>query len=452
MKLRLTPESALGLAALRIVVPTLMLLGAEVREGARFAAVDPHLFVAPEGLGWFVRHVPIGPNVAIVMQLVAAFSALLAIAGVRARPALAALTLSAGYLFALADLEGWVWHDMHLLWFSALLAASPCDRALTVDHAGLAEESSSSCSTAQAWPLLFARLLLAAVYFFPGVHKVARSGFAWALSDNLQNQLYWKWVEHGAVPTFRIDAYPWLLQGGALFVLLFELSAPLLFVFRRTRALGAIAGIAFHLVAQALLDIPFLSLWGCYVILFDLSPAAGWVHRRLKQPVVAGDDPEPSPRRLPRSAFLVGGVGGALLLGATVQGVRGQMQAFPFACYPTFEFRAGLTMPDLRIVAIRRDGSEVDVPHARDANGYRTQRQWGTIWSLAGVGGVTGSRGTRERDERLLAYYAEAAAAAPDLVQGAQRVRFYALARSVRPEDRLAPPVSETRIADLAIP
>ena len=68
----------------------------------------------------------------------------------------------------------------------------------------------------------------------------------------------------------------------------------------------------------------------------------------------------------------------ALLAGALVQGARGQTQSFPFACYPTFQYDPGATMPDLRFSATLDDGRTVDVPP-----GKRTQRQWGTIFALA---------------------------------------------------------------------
>jgi hypothetical protein len=46
---------------------------------------------------------------------------------------------------------------------------------------------------------------------------------------------------------------------------------------------------------------------------------------------------------------------------------------------------AGTEMPDLLLEAEDADGHTVILPHARDANDYRTQRQWGQIWSLAGI-------------------------------------------------------------------
>ncbi len=204
----------------------------EVRHGQALAAGSPALRVAPEGLGWFVAHVPISPGVAAAAQAACVFSGLAAIAGIRARPALVVLTVSAFYLFALSQLAGTVWHDMHLLWMSALLAASPCDEALAFDAK---DRPLPSPAARFGLPLVFARLLLGCVYFFPGLHKLATSGLAWALSDNLRNQLWWKWAEHGIVPALRVDHAPLLLHASGLFVLAFELSFPLLALWRPGR-------------------------------------------------------------------------------------------------------------------------------------------------------------------------------------------------------------------------
>lgn len=437
VKPALRPEPALSLAALRVVVPAMVLVAPGFRQGVRVAAWDPARWVVPEGLHWFVAYVPISPRWAIAAQVITAFCALCAIVGVRARAALFALTVSTFYLFSIAQLTGWVWHDMHLLWFSALLAASPCDDVLAVDATRplLAE------GIGYARPLLFVRLLLGAVYFFPGLHKLMQGGLGWALSDNLKNQLWWKWAEHSHVPHFRFDHFPWLLHGGGLFVLFFELSFPLLVLFRRTRPLAAGAGIVFHLLAQALFRIPFASLWLCYVALVDLRPIA----RRI--PRVGQALAEPSTREeagkgaISRAPVLVGSL---LLVGAVVQGARGQMKSYPFACYPTFQWQPGTRMPDLVLTAVGPDGHEVELPHARDQRGYRTQRQWAEVWALAGVTAKPDAR-------RLRAYYYSLVQHEPDrrLAQGAVRVRFYRVYRSVAPEDRGKPPLERVLLLEL---
>ena len=281
MPLRLRPEPALTLAALRIVVAALVPIAPGFREGARAAVRDPALWIAPEGLGWFVRHVPINGTLAIAAQVIVAFAAACAVAGVRARLCFGVLSVAGFYLYAIAQLAGHVWHDMHLLWFCALLAASPCADVLAVDaRRPLGDGSEGVRGAADA-----ARLLLGAIYFFPGLRKLTTSGLAWALSDNLRNQLYWKWAEHGSMPwlAHRSGAVAaaggrsrscwrsscrsscWCRSGA---------RAPS----RRWRAWR------FHLLSQFVFRIPFASLWLCYVALFDLRPLlrrmpAGWRRR-----------------------------------------------------------------------------------------------------------------------------------------------------------------------------
>jgi hypothetical protein len=388
--------------------------------------------VAPEGLGWFVAHVPISPAFATVVQGIAAFSAIAAMIGYRARPALAALTVSTFYLFALSQLSGAVWHDMHLVWMAALLAASPCDEAWAEAARG---KPMPADSLRYAVPLTMARLLLGVVYVFPGLHKLMTSGLDWALSDNLQNQMYWKWAEHGATSPLRIDLVPWLLPAAGLFVLAFELTFPLLALLPRTRWLAALLGVAFHFGAGYVLSIPFVSLWACYVVLVDPHRVAALVRRLSKKRAPAAPDRAraPADRRLSAWPRLPLAVGGALVALAAVQGARGQMRSFPFACYPTFEWMAAREMPDLVIEVERADGRRVEVPHARSADGKRTQRQWGEVWSLAGVTGAVDPL-------RLRAYYEHelASKSSGDLreLRDAVRVSFYRVMVSVVPEER----------------
>ena len=415
--LLLRPEPALSLALLRVAVAALIPLAPGFREGARIAAWAPERWIAPEGLGWFVRHVPINGALATAAQIIVAFAALCAIAGVRARLCFGVLTVAGFYLFAIAQLAGHVFHDNHLLWFCALLAASPCADVLAVD----ARRPLAAEGREYAAALLAVRLLLGAIYLFPGLHKLLTSGLDWALSDNLRFQLYWKWAQYGVVPRLRLDAYPWLLHLGGLFVLAFELSFAPLVLFRRTRTAAAVAGLAFHLLSHLVLGLLFASLWLCYVALVDWRP----LFRRLLPGAArwaAESEPErPVSRRQLRPALIVGAV---LLVGAVVQGARGQMRAYPFSCYPTFQWMAAREMPDLMIVT-DDDGGEV--PHARDAAGRRTQRQWAEVWSLAGVTAPVDAR-------RLGAYYA-AVVPAPAPGGRARRVTFFRVYRSVLPGD-----------------
>jgi hypothetical protein len=416
MRFLLRPEPALSLALLRVVLAALMLLAPGFWEGARLAAWAPERWIAPEGLGWFVRYVPINGTLATTAQIIVAFAALCAIAGVRARLCFGALAVVGFYLFAIAQLAGHVFHDNHLLWFCALLAASPCADVLAVDgRRPLAAEGRE-----YAVPLLAVRLLLAAIYFFPGLHKLLTSGLDWALSDNLRFQLYWKWAQYGVVPRLRLDAYPWLLQLGGLFVLAFELSFAPLLLFRRTRTAAAVAGLAFHLLSYLVFGLLFASLWLCYVALVDWRPLLRGVLPGAERWAAEPELEPPISRRQLRPTIIVGAL---LLAGAVVQGARGQMRSYPFSCYPTFQWIAAREMPDLIIVVVDDGGRPHDVLHGRDAFGRRTQRQWAEIWSLAGVTAPVDA-------QRLRAYWT---ALAPSTRAGARRVTFFRVYRSVIP-------------------
>ncbi len=417
-------EPALSLAALRVVVPAMVLVSPGYWEGKNIASWDPARWVVPEGLGFLVAALPINAHLATAAQILVAFCALSAIVGIRARLALAGLTLSAFYLLSIAQLSGFVWHDMHLLWMCALLSASPCADVLAVD----ARRPLSAEGPEYRPAVLGASLLLGAIYFFPGYHKLATSGLDWALSDNLRNQLYFKWMQHGRVPAFRIDQFPWLLKGGGLFVMAFELAFPFLVLFRRTRAIAAALGLLFHLLSQLIFKIPFMSLWICYVALVDLRPGARWAVARsawLKRALEPGAPGSSVSPRWPTFALTL-----VLFPAAVVQGARGQMQSYPFACYPTFQWRASSQMPDLKITRVSGE-AESEVAHARSARGYRSQRQWGEVWRLAGVWGDV-------KPERLRAYYSSVTRRNP--AHTASKIRFYRVYRRVAPEHWGEPP------------
>jgi hypothetical protein len=415
------PGSALSLAALRIVVPLLLVVTPEFQNAVLVASWDPARFVVPEGLGWFVRTVPISPGIARTFEVVGFAAALFAVAGLRSRPALGVLSVACFYLYAVSNLAGHVWKDLHLVWFAVLLAASPCDDVLGAD----ARLSPFATGRKYAVTIAFVAALFAVIYVFPGVHKLSRSGLAWALSDNLANQLRWKWLEHDTVPSFRLDQHPWLLEAGGLFVLGFELGSPLLFLVRRLRPLALGMGLAFHLVSELVFTIPFASLWLCYVALVDWRPLVRWIFPNIARgpsdsPTVTGDS----------APFGTVVVGALLFAGAAIQGARGQMQSFPFACYPTFEWRAGDRMPDLVVGVVDVDGHEVEISHGRDADGHRTQRRWAELWALAGVTAPVSPA-------RLTSYFrSEVARVAERRVPDARGVRFYRVERSVNPELR----------------
>jgi hypothetical protein len=177
----------------------------------------------------------------------------------------------------------------------------------------------------------------------------------------------------------------------ALFAVGFELSFPFVMLVPRLRRYAAVAALLFHAGIEAVMRIPFSSLWLTYVVLVDWKEHT-WQRERL------------------RAEWSVGAF---VLAGAVFFGARGWMNGWPFACYPTFQWRAGETMP----------GLIVEDEHGATIVGRAiTQEQWGVQWSLLGLRDAPLDR------ERLLH-------AVP---RGA---RFYRVWWSVSPDDRGKPPV-----------
>ena len=112
------------LALCRIVLCGIFLGVPEPTEALRIAAEPASLLHAVDGLGWFVRFVPISATIALVAHRVYFTCAIFGLAGFFSRAALWGLLGSAFYLFAIRQLTGVVLHDMHLLWLLALLACT----------------------------------------------------------------------------------------------------------------------------------------------------------------------------------------------------------------------------------------------------------------------------------------------------------------------------------------
>jgi hypothetical protein len=432
-------DHAVNLAVFRVAVFGIILASPEAWRAASEASVLPALRTVPEGLALFARWVPIRADLAEQMQTILIASSLCALVGFCTRASAAIATLSGIYVFALSQFSGAVVHDMHLFWFAALLAASPSGDALSIDRVLTARRGLAPPGSALAYgvPLMTARVLLGLVYFFPGAWKLAESGLDWVLSDNLRNQICWKWFEHGDTsPVFRIDRHPWLCRAGAGGVIAFELSFLPLAIWPRTRKIAAALGLVFHALSEVLLRIPFVSLWGCYACLVPWSALWDRVRAARGQRSLASDERAPGIESAGRAApALV--LGAALVAVVAVQGIRGAVQAWPFACYPTFQSLAPAVVPDLVLEAVWEDGRTRVLPDGPGAGGSRTQEGWATAWQVAGLYGAPPT------SARLSAYWTQArstpriAAAA----RGASHIRVHRAWYSVLPEDRAKPPL-----------
>jgi hypothetical protein len=294
------------------------------------------------------------PSPALTAILVPVFRAccLLACAGLFTRAASIGVCVLGFYLLGLPQVYGKVDHYHHLLWFAVVLACSPAGDALGVDALLRPRREPSSVSVAYALPLRIIWLLFGVMYFWPGFWKLVQHGPAWVLAANFRSHLYLKWFEDQTfVPLFRIDHYPWLCVLGSVYAIVFELSFAFLILFRRTRPLAVVMGLAFHNATYLLMNISFLSLQLCYAALIDWEGVAGWLKKRA--PALVGALERRAAAAVARAREVLGtrapallderrvarrlAVAGAVLLGVNlVYGAMHQTDAWPFACYPTF--------------------------------------------------------------------------------------------------------------------
>lgn len=426
--MRVAAQSATTLAVFRVTVAAVWLVSGDVQGARRFAALPAALRAAPRGLGWALDVVPVTPTLATAAYVVVLLAALCALVGLHARFALTVLALCGTYLLYIPQLAGTVMHMHHLVWFAALLAASPCADALALDG-WRRREAPRAPSIAYTLPVYAAYALLACVFFFPGMWKLLASGPAWATSDNFRHLVGWKALQSGLAPAFPITDYPRLARIAAGGAIAFELAFPLLIAFRRTRLVAVGLALAFHAGTALLLHIHFVPLWLCYTVLVDWDRVARSVARRSTRtqrvftrlgiatdaPIAsAADVPASAPTPLDRSASTTQSprearrlspvtttVAALLVSGAALAGALGVTDGWPFACYPTFEALTPREMPVLLITLEHSDGRREDLPLPRGS------RDWALGWRLAGLYGEPVSparfdawwRGARRRSD-----------------------------------------------------
>jgi len=385
---------------LRIAVAILVLLSKNEIDVARVVVErPPAMWVIPEGLGWLPTLIT--PRAVSIAIRILQASAVLSLLGVWTRVALPVLAASFFYVFGVAQLTGTVLHDMHLFWFLALLAVARVPSRLSLESwAGGPKHVDPKHADLT---LSIARLWLGLVYFFPGFHKLLH-GPSWLSGATLRGQLYFKWFEAGAVPWPRIDRVPALLGAMACAVVLIELAIPfLLLKSRRLRLVAMALAISFHMGAGHFLDVLFPGLIACWVLAIG---DAKFTRPRLSSS--------------PLSVFA-----GVFTLAIVIQGLRGQTQSYPFACYPTFAEPALKEISDL---AVDDEGGQTYRLPLR-----RRQDEWGMVWRLGGL------YGDPIDCDRLRAFARTLGVSTPS--------RFYLEAYDLTPEKYGAPPVSRTLIS-----
>lgn len=270
--------SPINLAVFRVVVFWILLHSCHDSRVVWFSEIPAELRVAPIGLEWLPDYLPINrtwATFACILLRVVSFTAMI---GLFSRMSAVFAVVFGFYALSIPEFIGKVQHgNHHLLWFSAILAASRCGDALSCDaiisawrRADRGVTDPPASSQIYALPLRVVWLLMGVIYFFPGFWKLWESGFDWALGENLKFTMYERWLQLGGwVPPFRLDLKPLLYKPLALITIIFEVGFIWLIFFPQLRMFAVLSGLAFHQMSGAFMRIAFSTLQICYVVFFD---------------------------------------------------------------------------------------------------------------------------------------------------------------------------------------
>ena len=160
---------------------------------------------------------------------------------------------------------GKIWHIQIMIWISWIMALSPCSDVLSIDALLklVTRDRPYNFYLKMIW------LHFGLIYFFAGFYKLWISGFDWALTDSMVNQLRLEWFEHyDKVPSIRIDKDPAFLMFSGLLVIVFELVFWLMIVSGKLRLVAVMAGLIMHRAIEKFLYISFFSTLEVFYVVF----------------------------------------------------------------------------------------------------------------------------------------------------------------------------------------
>jgi hypothetical protein len=188
-----------------------------------------------------------------------------------------------GFLFlaALRGSRGKIFHiELVLVWAALPLVFAPGD----------ARWSDRAPKRRYGWPIRSAIGVMSAIYCMTGIWKLRNSGIRWVFSDNMKFSLLWGRVRGarpplGDVGVWLADHHP-LPRVFAACILLFEVTFPLVIVFRRVRPLYVAAAWTFHLGTLLLLGLDYV-VWPCTVTILLLNWPAVADRLGIARPLLA---------------------------------------------------------------------------------------------------------------------------------------------------------------------
>lgn len=363
------PTSAVNLALFRIVAFGLLIFESMINQGTAvwFSALPPELRVAPPGLSHWMPLLAIDPSLVSALQTSFLLCCVLALLGLFTRWAAPLAVVLGLFVLGVPQLFGKLNHYHHVLWFAAIVAASPSHRALSLDvirrgtEAGPArwvgDTEERSC---YGLPLRLCWLVVGLIYFFPGLWKAWEVGDVWVAGDNVQLLLREKWLELADFqPLIWLDRYPVLYRATGAFTILFELGFVFALFFPRVRPWAVLSGLAFHSSTKLIMDISFVSLVLAYVMFLDVPRVwrwlAGFWGQRSGSAASARAFLAPQAPRTRENTTAAAAVGGTVLASMLVCGFAG-IDTWPVAVYPRFHYTPRARMDVLVLEVQAADG------------------------------------------------------------------------------------------------
>lgn len=171
------------------------------------------------------------------------------------RTAYAVAWLGFFFLAALRGSRGKIFHiELLLVWASLPLVFAPGD----------ARWSERTPTRRAGWTIRTAIAAMSVIYCFTGLQKLRASGLEWVFSDNMKWALAWGRVR-GEPPPLQ-DVAVWLADHRPLpelfaaFILVFEVTFPLVVLWRRVRPLYVVGAWCFHLGTMLFLGLDY-AVW-----------------------------------------------------------------------------------------------------------------------------------------------------------------------------------------------
>ncbi|MBL1280255.1 MAG: HTTM domain-containing protein [Fluviicola sp.] len=328
-------------------------------------------------MGWYLKIIPINETIVSIVSVVFYITIFTSLFGVKTRWSIVLFTLTLFYLFAIPNFYGKVNHNHHLIWFPAILAFSPCADRFSIDAYFRKRANNSIVHSTRSYslPFLLIWTLIGLIYFFPGFWKMWTNGLDWSLTDNVRNQMYYKWFALGDksswIPIFRIDHYPFLYKAIGIFTIIFELSFIPLLLNKTTRKLAIVFGIGFHIGTLIFMNIFFVVLVWSYLSFVNWNTISF-----LREPDNSTD--------YNSSNFNFSAVKwiGIILISTSIFFGFSKLYSWPFTAYPTFDAIVKEDTYHLVYVATAANGKEYKLSNSPLHTKYTSPRYWSMEFTI----------------------------------------------------------------------